>query len=124
MIEQISTEESVSKTMLKGLTLKELKDFFTAAEEKRFRGDQVFEWIYGHMAASFDEMSTIPNYLRKKLNLYCELNTLSLVTSQQSQRTGTKKYIFKTHDDLALKRLLFPILKEPHYVYQHKSDVL
>lgn len=34
MIEQISTEESVSKTMLKGLTLKELKDFFTAAEEK------------------------------------------------------------------------------------------
>jgi len=108
MMEQISTEESVTKTMLKGLTLKELKDFFTAAEEKRFRGDQVFEWIYGHMAASFDEMSTIPNYLRKKLNLYCELNTLSLVTSQQSQRTGTKKYIFKTHDDLAVEAVIIP----------------
>ncbi|MDP2366008.1 MAG: 23S rRNA (adenine(2503)-C(2))-methyltransferase RlmN, partial [Ignavibacteria bacterium] len=100
MTDQTTTEETVSKTILKGLTLKELKDFFTAAGEKRFRGDQVFEWIYGHMAASFDEMSTIPNYLRKKLNLYCELNTLTLFSSEQSQRTGTKKYLFKTQDDL------------------------
>ena len=69
MMEQTTTEEPISKTMLKGLTLKELKDFFTAVGEKRFRGDQTFEWIYGHMAQSFDEMSTIPNYLRKKLNL-------------------------------------------------------
>ena len=67
MMEQILTEESVSKTMLKGLTLKELKDFFIAAGEKKFRGDQVFEWIYMHMAENFDDMSTIPNYLRKKL---------------------------------------------------------
>lgn len=81
MMELNSTEESTSKTVLKGLPLKELRDFFTAADEKRFRGDQVFEWIYGHMVSSFDEMSTLPNYLRKKLNLYCELNTLTLVSS-------------------------------------------
>ena len=90
MTEQTLTEESVSKTMLKGLTLKELKDFFTAAEEKKFRGEQVFEWLYGHMVQSFDEMSTLPNYLRKKLNLYCELKTLTLVSTQTSQRSGTK----------------------------------
>jgi len=108
MMEQILTEESVSKTMLKGLTLKELKDFFTAAGEKRFRGDQVFEWIYMHMAENFDDMSTIPNYLRKKLNLYCELNTLTIFSSEQSQRTGTKKYLFKTHDDLVVESVVIP----------------
>ena len=108
MMEQMLTEESFSKTMLKGLTLKELKDFFTAAGEKRFRGDQVFEWIYGHMAENFDDMSTIPNYLRKKLNLYCELNTLTLFSSEQSQRTGTKKYLFKTHDDLIVESVVIP----------------
>ena len=70
MIESTTNEDSVSKTMLKGLSLKELKDFFTAAGEKRFRGDQVFEWIYGHMVSSFDEMSTIPNYLRKKSSIF------------------------------------------------------
>lgn len=111
MIDQISTEESVTKTLLKGLTLKELKDFFTAAGEKRFRGDQVFEWIYGHMAQSFDEMSTIPNYLRKKLNLYCELNTLTLVSTEISKRTGTKKYLFKTHDDLIVESVIIPEVK-------------
>ncbi|HEX9251552.1 MAG TPA: 23S rRNA (adenine(2503)-C(2))-methyltransferase RlmN [Ignavibacteriaceae bacterium] len=108
MAEQISTEESVSKTMLKGLTLNELKDFFTVAGEKRFRGDQVFEWIYEHMAENFDDMSTIPNYLRKKLNLYCELNSLTLFSSEQSKRTGTKKYLFKTHDGLIIESVLIP----------------
>lgn len=108
MSEQGITEESVAKTMLKGLTLKELRDFFTVANEKRFRGDQVFEWIYGHMAGSFDEMSTLPNYLRKKLNLYCELNTLTLFSSEQSQRTGTKKYLFKTHDNLVVESVVIP----------------
>lgn len=108
MSEQGITEESVTKTMLKGLTLKELRDFFTVADEKRFRGDQVFEWIYGHMAGSFDEMSTLPNYLRKKLNLYCELNTLTLFSSEQSRRTGTKKYLFKTHDDLVVESVVIP----------------
>ena len=108
MTEQIITEESVSKTMLKGLTLKELKDFFTAAGEKRFRGDQVFEWVYGHMANSFDEMSTLPNYLRKKLNLYCELNTLTFISSEISHRSGTKKYLFKTHDDHIIESVIIP----------------
>ena len=108
MTEQISTEESAGKTILKGLTLKELKDFFSAAGEKRFRGDQVFEWIYGHMASSFDEMSTIPNYLRKKINLYCELNTLSLVSTEISQRSGTKKYLFKTHDNYNIESVIIP----------------
>ena len=108
MIEQTTTEEPLSKTMIKGLTLKELKDFFSAAGEKRFRGDQVFEWIYGHMAQSFDEMSTIPNYLRKKLNLYCNLNTLTLASTEISKRSGTKKYLFKTLEDYVVESVIIP----------------
>ena len=111
MVEEIKTEEPVGKTMLKGLTLKELKDFFAAAGEKRFRGDQVFEWIYGHMAESFDDMSTIPNYLRKKLNLYCELNTLKLISSEASKRTGTKKYLFETNDNHIIESVIIPEAK-------------
>lgn len=107
-MEQSVTEEPLSKTMLKGLTLKELKDFFTVAGEKRFRGDQVFEWLYSHMAETFDEMSTLPNYLRKKLNLYCELKTLTLVTTETSPRTGTRKYIFKTNDDYLVESVIIP----------------
>lgn len=108
MTEEAKTEDSVSKTLLKGLTTKELKDFFTAAGEKRFRGDQLFEWIYGHMAKSFDEMTTLPNYLRKKLNLYCELNTLTLVSTQTSERSSTRKYLFKTYDNQLIESVIIP----------------
>lgn len=108
MIEESKTEESVKKTLLKGLTPKELKDFFAAVGEKRFRGEQLFEWVYGHMVDNFDEMTTLPNYLRKKLNLYCELNSLSLVTTQTSPRSGTRKYLFKTFDNQLIESVIIP----------------
>lgn len=111
MIEETKTEEPVGRTVLKGLTLKELKDFFSAAGEKRFRGDQAFEWIYGHMAQNFDEMSTIPNYLRKKLNLYCELKTLTLLSTEVSRRSGTKKYLFQTNDNHIIESVIIPEAK-------------
>lgn len=111
MTEQNTVDAPVSKTMIKGLTLKELKDFFAIAEEKRFRGDQVFEWLYGHMVQNFDEMSTLPNYLRKKLNNYCELKTLTLVSTDISPRTGTKKYLFKTNDDQLVESVIIPDVK-------------
>lgn len=111
MTEQIKTEQPIVKTMLKGLTLNELKDFFTVVDEKRFRGDQVFEWMYEHLAQSFDEMSTLPNYLRKKLNLYCELNTLTYVSSEVSHKTGTKKYLFRTNDNYVIESVIIPEAK-------------
>jgi 23S rRNA (adenine2503-C2)-methyltransferase len=56
-------------------------------------------------------MSTLPNYLRKKLNLYCELNTLSFVSSEVSLRTGTKKYLFQTNDDHIIEAVIIPEAK-------------
>ncbi|MGQ9799352.1 MAG: 23S rRNA (adenine(2503)-C(2))-methyltransferase RlmN [Ignavibacterium sp.] len=108
MQDNITTNEPIVKTMLKGLTLKELKDFFTAAGEKRFRGEQVFEWLYGHMVQSFDEMANIPKYLRKKMNVYCELNTLKIISTEESPQTGTKKYILETNDGYKIESVVIP----------------
>jgi 23S rRNA (adenine2503-C2)-methyltransferase len=108
MQNNITTEEPVVKTMLKGLTLKELKDFFSAVGEKRFRGEQVFEWLYGHMVQSFDDMANIPKYLRKKMNAYCELNTLKIISTKESPQTGTKKYILETNDGYKIESVIIP----------------
>ncbi len=108
MQDNITTEEPIVKTMLKGLTLKELKDFFFAVGEKRFRGEQVFEWLYGHMVQSFDDMANIPKYLRKKMNIYCELNTLKFLTKEESPSTGTTKYIFETNDGYKIESVIIP----------------
>ncbi|MBS4035071.1 MAG: 23S rRNA (adenine(2503)-C(2))-methyltransferase RlmN [Ignavibacterium sp.] len=108
MLAEQQTEEQITKTVLKGLTLKELKDFFTVADEKRFRGEQVFHWLYGHMVENFDDMANVPKYLRRKLNAYCEIMTLSNLTSEMSPRTGTKKYIFQTQDNHKVEAVVIP----------------
>lgn len=108
MLAEQQTEEQITKTVLKGLTLKELKDFFSVADEKRFRGEQVFHWLYGHMVESFDDMANVPKYLRRKLNAYCEIMTLSNLTSEMSPRTGTKKYIFLTTDNMKVESVVIP----------------
>lgn len=108
MLAEQQTEEQITKTVLKGLTLKELKDFFTVADEKRFRGEQVFHWLYGHMVENFDDMANVPKYLRRKLNAYCEIMTLSNHTSEMSPRTGTKKYIFQTKDNHKVEAVVIP----------------
>jgi 23S rRNA (adenine2503-C2)-methyltransferase len=108
MLAEQQTEEQITKTVLKGFTLKELKDFFTVADEKRFRGEQVFHWLYGHMVENFDDMANVPKYLRRKLNAYCEIMTLSNLTSEMSPRTGTKKYIFQTKDNHKVEAVVIP----------------
>ena len=108
MQEQFTETENIKKTILKGLTLKELKDFFEAAGEKRFRGEQVFEWLYGHMVENFDHMDNIPKYLRKKLNNFCEIITLKLHSVEESKSTGTKKFIFETSDNYKVESVIIP----------------
>ncbi len=108
-MEQNTVEtENVVKTILKGLTLRELKEFFEAAGEKRFRGEQVFEWIYGHMVEDFEHMDNIPKYLRKKLNAFCELITLKLYSVEESPSTGTRKFIFETKDNYKIESVIIP----------------
>ncbi|MCS7052513.1 MAG: 23S rRNA (adenine(2503)-C(2))-methyltransferase RlmN [Ignavibacterium sp.] len=111
MITQITEQEKISKTVLKGLTLKELKEFFEAAGEKRYRGEQVFEWMYGHLIDNFDQMENIPKYLRKKLNSFCELITLKLHSVEESKITGTRKYIFETKDNFKIESVIIPEAK-------------
>lgn len=52
-----TTETAVSKKeQLKGKTLSELKEWFLANGESSFRGEQVFNWMYNHLAEDFSEM--------------------------------------------------------------------
>ena len=54
------------KFVLKNLTEEELKDFLVEIGEKKFRGSQIYSWIYRNIR-DFDEMNNIPKSLRTKL---------------------------------------------------------
>lgn len=97
-----------NKKILKGLTLPELKEFFVSLGESKFRAEQLFNWIYNHISFDFSEMQNFPKELRSKLEQTTLLKTLDLITVQNSQSTGTKKYLYKTLDNRKIESVLIP----------------
>jgi len=97
------------KVLLKGLTLEELQEYFLNEGEPRFRGEQLFNWMYNHLAVDFDEMLNLPKSLRKDLKKKNEIKTLEYVNSETSHESGAKKFIFSLRDG-------FPETKEKNKI--------
>ena len=96
------------KITLKGLTLRELQDYFINLGEPKFRAEQVFNWMYNHLADDFSEMENLPKNLRFSLSNTAEINTLSPAGSDLSDETGTKKYIFRTKENNIIESVIIP----------------
>jgi len=103
----VKENKQIKKT-LKGLTLKELRDYFISINEPAFRAEQVFKWMYGNLIDNFDEMDNLPKSLRQKLSEEFNIDTLSYVTSEISTSTKTKKYIFETAERNQIESVVIP----------------
>ncbi|MEI7812406.1 MAG: 23S rRNA (adenine(2503)-C(2))-methyltransferase RlmN [Ignavibacteria bacterium] len=93
---------------LNGLTLDELKNYLVAVGEPKFRGEQIFNWIYNHLVMDFSKMQNLPRQLREKLSESCSLQTLELIGVQNSVSTGTKKFLFNTSDNKKIESVIIP----------------
>ena len=107
-IDIIKEEKTRTKTLLKGLTLQELQNYFVENGESKYRGEQVFNWMYNHLSADFSEMLNLPKSLRKKLENEAEINTLNYIDSETSPETGTKKFIFSTKENHKIESVIIP----------------
>lgn len=96
------------KIQLKGLTLRELQEYFVSIGEKKYRGEQLFNWMYNHLVFDASEMNNFPKELRNKINENCDLITLSLADKQYSSITGTQKYLFATSDNKKIESVIIP----------------
>lgn len=85
------------KIVLKNLTEKEMKDFLVSIGEKKFRGSQIFSWIYKDIR-DFDEMNNIPKLLREKLKETSIIGNIDMELRLESEIDNTKKYLFLLND--------------------------
>jgi 23S rRNA (adenine2503-C2)-methyltransferase len=85
------------KTNLKNLSIKEMELFLESLGEKKFRAKQIFSWIYKG-ADSFEEMTDLSKDLRSKLEEHAEIKKLSILKVQNSEKDGTRKYLFGLDD--------------------------
>ena len=73
--------------------------------EKKYRAEQIFNWIFKENVISFDEMVNIPLSLREKLKEKFDLHIFKIITKQES-KDGTKKYLFDVLDGNAIESVL------------------
>ena len=90
---------------IKDYNLNELKEEFVKFNEKPYRAEQVFKWIYESEVTSFDDMTNLSLELRDKLKNEFEFHNFKILKKQESL-DGTKKYLFDVLDGNAIETVL------------------
>lgn len=97
----------VEKKDIRSLTKEQLRDFFVANGDKAFRGNQVYEWLWGKAVHSFEDMTNVSKETRNMLETNFIINHIKVDTMQRSE-DGTVKNAVRLHDDLIVESVLIP----------------
>ena len=100
-----STTEESGKKSIYSLQLDEIKNWLKENDEKPFRAEQVFDWLYKKRATSFEEMSNLSKSLRDKLEEHFVLTTMKTII-QQTSSDGTIKFLFELQDGVSIETVL------------------
>jgi 23S rRNA (adenine2503-C2)-methyltransferase len=95
---------------LYGLSRPELDRLVSDLGEPRYRADQLWHWLYRRLAASFDEMTTLPAPLRARLAGLARLHTITELARTDSEDGLATKYLFRLEDGQLVETVLM------HYV--------
>jgi len=95
------------KMDIRSLTKSDLRDFFVSKGDKAFRGNQVYEWLWGKAVHNFDAMTNLSKETRRFLKDNFVINHIK-VDSLQRSNDGTIKNAIKLHDGLIVESVLIP----------------
>ncbi len=91
---------------IKSMTLPELTEYVLTLGEKKFRAEQLYQWMHQKLAADFDQMSNLSGSFRQKLKENCRLTVLKQVDVRISAIDGTRKYLFCLSDGHVIESVL------------------
>jgi 23S rRNA (adenine2503-C2)-methyltransferase len=104
----VSSDQTMSeKINLLDFNLQQMSAFFEEIGEKKFRAQQVIQWIHQVGLVSFDQMTNLSKALRDKLSAICEIR-LPEVTSFQQSADGTRKWLIKLHCGNSVETVYIP----------------
>ena len=98
------------KPSIYSLTRQTMQEWVLEQGEKKFRADQIWEWLYRKRVQSFEEMTNLSKDLIAKLNEQFVVNPLKQRIVQESA-DGTVKYLFELPDGM----LIETVLMRQHY---------
>ena len=86
------------------LTLNDLEEYFVSIGEKKFKGQQVFDWLYRKKVKSFDEMTNLKKEIIEVLKNNFEMNTISITKVEKD--IDVSKYLFRLKDGEKVEAVL------------------
>jgi 23S rRNA (adenine2503-C2)-methyltransferase len=93
---------------LLGLSREELAEFAESIGEERYRGAQLFRWLYARGVTSFGAMTDLGRAFRERLTLAASVEGLTPVAVRQSAADGTMKFLFGLRDGARIESVLIP----------------
>ena len=104
---EITREKNEHKwTDLRSLAHEELCDAVLALGERRFRGDQVYDWIHRKLVREPEEMRNVPAAFRERLLADHPFYGVRELEHYVSKIDGTRKYLFELHDGNVIESVL------------------
>lgn len=100
---------------IKSLRPEELQSVLVEMGEKKFRADQLYEWLHKKLATDWDEMTNLSKALRDKLRENYYIPKLEIVTVLKSETDGTEKFLFRLMDGNVIESVLMR--------YEHGNSV-
>lgn len=91
---------------IKSMNEHELQEFMFSLGEKKFRAEQVYQWLHKKLVTDFEEMTNLSESLRAKLKEKCRLTALTAEKVQVSQADGTSKFLFRLYDGNLIESVL------------------
>ena len=113
-------EQPMQPLNLAGLSQAELSAFVESLGEPAYRARQIFAGLHQRRLRSFAEMTDLPNELRAKLSEHAGISTLTL-ESRYLSTDGTRRYLFKTHDNFPVETVFIPEDKRDTICFSSQS---
>jgi len=113
---------TITKIDIRELNKEDLRAWFLANGEKRFRSEQVYQWLWQKGARDFAEMTNLSKGLRAKL---LEQFVINGIQEDQVQRSedGTIKTRFRLHDGHLIESVLIPVPDKKRFTVCVSSQV-
>ena len=99
--------KNIEKKNIRSISLDDLKFFFVKNEEKSYRANQVYEWLWKKGVLDFGKMTNLSGKaidLLKK-NFFVDY---SIIHSKVKSKDGTVKYLIKLYDGKLIESVLIP----------------
>ena len=95
------------KTNIRSLNLTQLEEWFIQSGDKKFRANQVYDWLWKKGGQSIEAMSNLSKETRNKLSESFEFPAL-LLNKTQLSADGTMKIRFITNDQHFIEGVIIP----------------